>query len=248
MSAPVDLVIVGAGGHGRQMLDLVDAQNRGPEQAWNFLGFLDDDEDEVDEALLARMGTKLLGPSSLVLDMDAEFAIGVALPEHRRALDTTFLAAGRVATSLLHPTVMSGRLFTHGHGLFASFGSWFDSNVTVGKQFHLNVGVSIGHESRIGDYVTITPGARISGNVTIGDDVYIGTNAVVIQGVTIGDRVTIGAGVSVRRDLPSDIVFTGHKPRSAEEAGALRSVSTEDSLLSGDGPEAHLPAETRSAS
>lgn len=218
MSAPIDLVIVGAGGHGRQLLDLVDAHNRVADVQYRFLGFLDDGDD-VDEALLARRGTSLLGPSSLLFDMDVAFAIGVALAEPRRRLDTALLEAGRVATSFAHPTAVVGSLMTAGHGMYLSAGSVIDTNVTVGRQFHINLNATVGHESVIGDYVTITPGARVSGNVTIGDDVFIGTNAVIIQGVTVGDRVLIGAGVTVRRDIPSDVVFTGHKPRLVETAG-----------------------------
>ena len=228
MSAATDLVIIGAGGHGRQLLDLVDAHNRVSDVQYRFLGFLDDDPDEVDEGLLARRGTRLLGPSSLLhdLDPDVAFAIGVALAEPRRKLDTEMLAAGRTATSFVHPTAVIGSLMTAGHGLYLSAGSIIDTNVRVGKQFHINLNATVGHESVIGDYVTITPGARISGNVTIGDDVFIGTNAVVIQGVTIGDRVLIGAGVTVRRDLPSDIVFTGHRPRSATDAPPLDQIGS----------------------
>ena len=38
-----DLVIVGAGGHGRETLDIVEAINADA-LTWNFLGFVDDGE------------------------------------------------------------------------------------------------------------------------------------------------------------------------------------------------------------
>jgi hypothetical protein len=48
-----DLVIVGAGGHGRETLDVVEAIND-RSQRWRFLGFIDDGT--VDAERLARRG------------------------------------------------------------------------------------------------------------------------------------------------------------------------------------------------
>jgi len=206
----IELVIVGAGGHGRQLLDLVDAHNRVAQPTYRFLGFLDDGPVDLD--LLARRGTRLLGPSARLAELDPDIACAVAVadPAVRRRLDATARATGREASSFRHPTAVVGSLFEHGPGLFLSAGVIIDTNVAVGRQFHINLGASVGHESRIGDHVTITPGVRIGGNCTLGDDGFFGANASVVPGVTIGDRVVVGANVVVRHDLPSDVVFTGH--------------------------------------
>jgi len=219
----IDLVIIGAGGHGRQLFDVVAAHNCVDDLTYRVLGFLDDGV--VDHDLLARLGTRHLGPSALLdeLDRSVAVAVAVAVPEVRRRLDQRVRAAGWEAASFRHPTAVVGSLFGHGPGLFLSAGSIMDTNVVVGRQFHCNLGATVGHESRIGDNVTLTPGVRIAGNVRIGDDVFFGANATVAPGVTIGDRVVVGANLVVRRDLPSDVVFTGHER-------PLRSTAPPDDL------------------
>lgn len=61
MAPPRALVIVGAGGQGREMLDTVEALNR-IERTWNLLGFLADDERSAD--LVGARGVSILGPVS----------------------------------------------------------------------------------------------------------------------------------------------------------------------------------------
>ncbi len=54
------LIIIGAGGFGREAHDVVVAINRAAsEPVWDFLGFLDDSEVQMDR--LERRGTVLLG-------------------------------------------------------------------------------------------------------------------------------------------------------------------------------------------
>jgi sugar O-acyltransferase (sialic acid O-acetyltransferase NeuD family) len=213
MTEPIDLVILGAGGHGRQLLDLVNAQNEVAAQPYRFLGFLDDGP--IDEDLVARQGARLLGPTAMLSDLDAAFAIGISSPEHRRRLDAAAAAAGRTAVSLQHPTAVVGSLVVAEPGLFLSAGTVVDTNVRVGRHFQLNWHASVGHDCLVGDYVTVAPGVRVSGSCTIGSDVFIGTNAAVIQGVTIGDGAVVGAGAVVRGDLPSGITYTGGAQRGS---------------------------------
>ena len=53
-----DLVIVGAGGHGRETLDIVEAMNEDGSGDWNFLGFVDDGEVRADR--LERRGAEVV--------------------------------------------------------------------------------------------------------------------------------------------------------------------------------------------
>ena len=64
-----DLVIIGAGGHGRETLDVVEAMNRVCPR-WNFKGFLDDSTDFSDR--VDRRGTKILGPLDQLLGTQAD--------------------------------------------------------------------------------------------------------------------------------------------------------------------------------
>lgn len=83
-------------------------------------------------------------------------------------------------------------------------------NVKLGICVILNSNVSIGHDTVIGDYSTISPGANLSGNIVIGKRCYIGANAVVREKITICDDVTIGAGAVVVKNITEPGVYVGN--------------------------------------
>jgi sugar O-acyltransferase (sialic acid O-acetyltransferase NeuD family) len=202
-----DIVILGAGGHGRQLRDIIEAEDRGRGSSRRVIGFLDDGK--VDEELLGRRGDRLLGATSLVQDLDVGVAVGIADPAIRRRLGDASRAAGRSLVSAVHPSAAIGSLVVWGDGAMVSAGVFLDTNVRMGRLCHLNVHTSVGHDSILGDHVTVLPGARISGAVTIGDDVLIATNAVLFPGVHVGDRAVIAAGAVVHHDVPPDTTFLG---------------------------------------
>jgi sugar O-acyltransferase (sialic acid O-acetyltransferase NeuD family) len=210
---PVDarrpVVIIGAAGHGRQVRDIIEEEDRTSSSPRRVLGFLDDGP--VDEDLLARRGDRLLGPTSMLteLDRDVTVAIGVSAPAIRRRLALAVIDAGLHFESVVHPRAVVGSLVQWGPGLMLSAGAILDTNVTLGRLCHLNYHADIGHDTVLGDHVTMLPGARVSGSATIGDDVLIATNAVVFPGVTVGDRVRIGAGAVVRKDVAPDTTVFG---------------------------------------
>lgn len=200
------IVIVGAGGFGREVLDVVEAVND-REGRWEFLGFIDDGH--VDDALLARRGTHRIGDSAALADLGAAYVLGIASPVARRALDEHCTAVGLEAAVLTHPQATLGGDNTFGEGLVMTAHAVVTTNVRLGRHVHLNLGATVGHDCVIGSYVTINPGANISGNVVLGDGVTIGTGAAVIQGRTIGAGTTVGAGAVVVTDLPPDVVAVG---------------------------------------
>lgn len=84
------------------------------------------------------------------------------------------------------------------------------SNIRIGRCFHANLYSYVEHDSSIGDYVTLGPGAKINGNVTIGNHAYIGSGAVIRQGSQIGPGAYIGMGAIVTRDVPARTTVVGN--------------------------------------
>lgn len=96
-----------------------------------------------------------------------------------------------------------------GTGVIICPGVVITVNVDIGDHVHLNLGCTVGHDTRIGDFTTISPGAAISGNVTIGKRCYIGSNAAIREKVTICDDVIIGAGAAVVKDITEPGTYVG---------------------------------------
>jgi sugar O-acyltransferase (sialic acid O-acetyltransferase NeuD family) len=209
------LVIAGAGGFGREVLDIVEAVNTAS-PIFDFLGFVDDD-DNLELELLNRRGAAFLGAVDVLADVDASYVIGIGLPSSRRSVHTRIASWRRRPVTIIHPasTVASGVVL--GAGAVLAAGARISTNVRIGQHFHANPNATVGHDCAIGDYVTLSPGAHISGSVKLGDGVLVGTGAVVIQGCTVGDWAVIGAGAVVIHDIAPGLTVAGVPARSLAE-------------------------------
>jgi sugar O-acyltransferase (sialic acid O-acetyltransferase NeuD family) len=203
---PRPLVIVGAGGQGREMLDTVEALNR-VDRTWNFLGFLADDERSAD--LVEDRGASMLGPVSRLAELDADYVIGIGDPVVRRTVDELATAAGLVPATLVHPSAEVGSQVRFGAGAYVGPNAVLTTNVSVGRHTIVNVGASLSHDVVVGDFVTIGPGCRLAGNVTVGDDADLGVGVIARPGSSIGAVTLVGAGAVVVGDLPGGIVAVG---------------------------------------
>jgi len=86
-------------------------------------------------------------------------------------------------------------------------------DVFLGKHCHINLNSTIGHDTQIGDYVTISPGVNISGNVKIGKNCYIGTNACIKERINICDNTIIGMGAVVIKNITEAGTYIGNPAR-----------------------------------
>lgn len=218
------LVIVGAGGFGREVHDVVEAINDAAETSgypgFDFLGFID--SHVADPLLLEKRGAVLLGGDDTLSTLPAgtQYVIAIGSGKIRRALDEKATALGLKAATLVHPAATIGKhLVELGPGAIICSHVSITTNIRLGRHVHLNLNVTVGHEAVLGDYVTVNPGARISGNVVLEDEVMIGTGAALIPGVTVGAGSVIGAGACVVRDIPGGVTAIG---LPAKAIGAAR--------------------------
>ena len=194
------IVIVGAGGFGREVLDVLRAMD--PDQSqFEFVGFVA--EDKPDPDLLARIDASWLGTPSAFLSAPTAscYVIGIASPPARERLAEQFDAAGIEPTTLIHPTATLGRDVVLGAGSVMAAGSSVTTNIRVGRHVHLDRHVTVGHDCIIGDFVTIHPGVVLSGGVTIDSCTLLGTTSCIMPGRSLVSDVIVGAGALVTRDV-----------------------------------------------
>ena len=205
------LVIIGAGGFGREVLDVIEAINLDHAttgvQPFEVLGFLDDGE--PDPAPLAPYGVRHLGPVAQLDTIDAD----IGSPPVRRKIDEQY--AARFCPVLIHPSVTYSRAVEFGPGSVVCAGVRLTNNIRLGRHVHANLNTTIGHDARLGDYVTLSPLVAVSGNVTLEDEVMIGTGVTLNPGVTVGTGSVVGSGAAVTRDIDPGVTAVGvpAKPR-----------------------------------
>ncbi len=200
------VVVVGAGGHGREVRDWLLRSSIGD---LDFVGFLDDGEPDL--RLLGRLGARHLGRSDELADLrDCVYYLGVGSPSVRAHLGAKADRLGAQAgPALVSDDATIGSANTIGDGSVICPGARVTTNVRIGRHVHLNTNSTVGHDSVLHDYAGVHPGANVAGDVTLGTAALIGTNASVNQGLRIGAGATVGAGAAVVRDVPPDTVVTG---------------------------------------
>jgi sugar O-acyltransferase (sialic acid O-acetyltransferase NeuD family) len=202
------LVILGAGGLGREVHDLVEAINDAGGD-WSFLGFIDPDPSHPE--LLDDRGPLLGGDEVLgTLDAATRFVVAIGDNTERRGVAERAEAAGLVAAVLVHPRALVGkRRVELGPGTIIAAGAAITTNVVIGRHCRIDQNATVAHDCRLGDFVAVSPGANLSGAVKAGDGVLIGTNAAVVQGHAIGAGAIVGAGAVVVRDVAAGDTVAG---------------------------------------
>ena len=211
------IVVIGGGGFGREVLELIEDINAATRSPWVVEGVLDDGSPDVD--LLARLGTTHLGAVETIrqLDDDVAHVIAVGGCAARAAIDARCVAWGREPATLVHPTAVVGRRSVEvGEGSILCAHSSATTNVRLGRHVHLNPHASIGHDVVVGDHTTLTPQAAVAGQVDLGARVFVGTGAVIGPGISVGDDVLVGAGAVVVRDVAPGRTVAGVPARPTD--------------------------------
>lgn len=197
---PADVIVLGAGGHARVVID-------GLRRA----GFLviGACAPELAAGRTGPLGVPALGRDDALENYDRStllLANGVGstgTPELRQRVFEVKVAQGWSFVVLVHPAAVTAGNCELGDGAQIMAGAVLQSGARIGRNTIVNTSASVDHDCAIGDHVHIAPGAVLSGDVTVGTGSHIGTGAVVTQGVVIGDDVLIGAGATITRAVAS---------------------------------------------
>ena len=71
----------------------------------------------------------------------------------------------------------------------------------------INYNCTLGHDCKIGDFVTLGPGVQLNGGSEVQDDVYVGSGAVTKDDIKIGRGSIIGSGSVIGKDIPEKSVY-----------------------------------------
>lgn len=199
------VVIVGAGGHGREILDVFRSIEAAG-SATEVTGFVDDSPTHLER--LERLGVPLLGDLDHLARSGGDYVLGIGTSAARRKV-VERLGSGCTPVGAVHPGASIGADCTIGVGVVIFERSIVTTNVTIGDHTHLNVACAVQHDSVVGDFVQFSPGVLVNGDCGIGDDVFLGSGAIVTRGVAVGDGSRVGAGAVVLSDVSPGTTVLG---------------------------------------
>lgn len=139
------------------------------------------------------------------MDESRPTLIAIGDPKTRKKIAETF----KLNYTILNKGKGYGRVF-YSFGDIICPGTILTTNIALGEHVIINLNCTIGHDTKIGAFTTLSPGVNVSGNVTIGELCYIGSNAVIREGITICDNVIIGAGGVVVKDITEPGTYVGN--------------------------------------
>ncbi len=200
------LIIVCAGGFGKEALNLAQKINKNIHQ-WNILGFIDDTKTIGTEVF---RGYKIIGSiHDWEVQEEQYFALGISKPQAKEKIYNLLKSKGAKFATLINPNITIPEEMIIGEGCIITSG-WIGLNNKLGKCVHI-AGSMIGG-SDIDDFSTTTGFSNIAA-AHIGKRVFVGSHAVVLNGRKVGDDAIVAAGAIVMSNVKAGTTVIGNPAR-----------------------------------
>ena len=199
------LIIWGAGGHGKVVLDIARAMALFAE-----IVFVDDACTSSGQSFC---GCQLLpsseGMEALKAGGHTSFIVAIGDNHLRERCFQEGLQHGLDGATLIHPSAVVSGSAHIGAGTVVMPRVVVNAEAVIGNNCILNTGVIVEHDCHIGDHVHLAPGVILGGNATVETYALLGIGTIVLPGGTIGEAATIGAGAVVLDSAPAAATSVG---------------------------------------
>jgi sugar O-acyltransferase (sialic acid O-acetyltransferase NeuD family) len=202
-----NIIIIGAGGFGREVKCLIDEINNfNNKNYYNILGFVDDGL----ECNTKIHGLNVLGNLDYILSLKEKpsLVFGIGNPITKEKIFKKFEEFD--FPIIKHPSIsLEGKNIDIGKGSIICQGSILTCDIVISEFVTINLSCTIGHDTKVGNFSSLMPAVNLSGEVEIEKSVFIGTGVKIINQITIGAKTIIGAGAVVSKSLPSNCTALG---------------------------------------
>lgn len=195
-SGNTNVVVYGAGGHSRVVLDVLFNEGK-----YNVQEIFDDNPKVND---IFGVSVSKTPESTYFLNKNCIIAIGNNSIRKQivKSLETNYVMT-------IHTSAVVSKFSKVGHGTQIMALAVVNPNTEIGHHCILNTGAIIEHDCFLADYVHVSPNATLGGGVKVGEKSQIGIGATVLPNVIIGKNVMVGAGAVVTQNIPDNAVVVG---------------------------------------
>ena len=210
------LLIVGAGGHAKVILDAARKSH-----AFERLALLDENPANWGKRI---SGIEIVGGQELLSRLDSRLwqaIVAVGDNVIRRRLVARVEEAGWRFARVVHPSAQIGEDVEIGDGAVVLARVVINSAAHIGRHAIVNSAAVVEHDCFVGDYAHLAPASCMAGGARLEEGALLGLRATVLPGRTVGAWAVAGAGAVVTRDLSANALATGMpaRPVDAETAG-----------------------------
>ena len=196
-----NLIIIGAGGYAKSVLDSVDHMN------FRMIGFIDD----IKPKGTMHQGYPVLGDTLDCLDHPEECVYFVAIGNNRqrKVWYDKLKACNLSLINVIDKSALVSRAATLGEGCFIGKLAILNRGSAVGDNCVINTRALVEHGCQIKSHVNISTNATLNGDVVCEDGSFVGSGSVVNGQLTIGEWALVGSGAVVVRDVKPRTTVVG---------------------------------------
>jgi len=204
----IKIMIVGAGGFGREVLWTLHDCNK-KSKKYEILGFIDDNKSLWKKHV---NNFPVMGGIDWFLTKnpkDVHCIVAIGDTRIRQNVVKKLEEGNTIFETIVHPSVIFSDSVEIGKGTIIQAGSILTVNIKIGKHTHINIDSTVGHDSIIDDFVTINPGVHVNGNILIETGAFIGSGTAMKEKIRIGKWAIVGAGTALISDVPENSLYVG---------------------------------------
>ena len=202
-----NLIIIGAGGMGREIFDLATVCN-GFNKEYVIKGFLDDDT----EALKGFVDYPLVIDTITAYNPVPEdvFICSIGDVVQKKKSVQTILDRGGEFINLIHPDAFIGKNVKMGVGCIVLKNAFIGVECIIEDFTIIQISAVIGHDVKIGKYARIDCLVVCVGGTELKDEVTVHTSSVINHRVVVEKGATVGASSFVIRRVKENSTVFGN--------------------------------------
>jgi sugar O-acyltransferase (sialic acid O-acetyltransferase NeuD family) len=221
-------VLLGAGGHAKVLMALVQSWEPAPRQglAVGWAGVCD--PALASQANAPWQGLHLLGGDEALQNLVPQQTflvngVGQQIGSlARQLLFTRCREAGFEFPALVHGKAWVASDCIVAAGVQIMAGAVVQPGTEIGFNSVINTGATLDHDNWIGPHVHIAPGATLCGGVRVAEGAFIGAGATLLPGCQVGRYAVVAAGATVHQSVPDRALWpraAGAKTRPTHPTG-----------------------------
>lgn len=201
-----NLIIIGARGWGREVLW---SFQKDYSDKYNFKGFLDSKADALD-GLVGDFPPIISSVEDYVVQPDDVFFCALGDPMWRLHYADIIETKGGTFATYIAPTAMVCPNATIGDGCYVGANTVISDNVVIGKQTMVHGLCTLGHDAKLGDYVSVEAYCFFGGYSEVDRLSFIHVRSTIIAHKRVGSKASVGAGSVVIRNVKDSVHVFGN--------------------------------------